>query len=55
MTRNAMQGLFILAGIALIITGLNNSFPLVIVGGGLIVLAVVGRVMGNKGGKSGPQ
>ena len=55
MTRNAMQGLFILAGIALVITGLNNSRSLAIVGGGLIVLAVVGRFMGGKDEKSGPQ
>ena len=48
MTRNAMQGLFILAGIALVITELNNSRSLAIVGLGLIVLAVVGRFMGSK-------
>jgi hypothetical protein len=45
--RNAMQGLFVLAGIALIITGINGSRPLVIVGAGLIVLALLGRVLGK--------
>lgn len=47
--RTAMQGIFVLAGIALIIAGLNGSRPLVIVGAGLIVLAVVGSVLGGKG------
>ena len=46
--RNAMQGLFVLAGIALVIAGLNGNRPLAFVGGGLIVLALVGRVMGRK-------
>ena len=47
--RTAMQGLFVLAGIALIIAGLNGTRSLVIVGAGLIVLAAVGRVLGRKG------
>ncbi len=46
--RNAMQGLFILVGISLIIAGLNSSRPLAIVGAALIVLASVGRVLGRK-------
>ncbi len=46
--RNAMQGLFVLAGIALVIVGLNGNRPLVFVGAGLIVLALVGRVVGRK-------
>jgi hypothetical protein len=45
--RNAMQGLFVLAGIALVIAGLNGSRPLVIVGAGLIFLALIGRVLGR--------
>ncbi|MDH3628726.1 MAG: hypothetical protein OES25_13855 [Acidobacteriota bacterium] len=49
MNRNAMQGLFFLAGIALVIVGFNNQRPLVFVGVGLMVLAVIGRVMGKKG------
>jgi hypothetical protein len=43
-----MQGLFVLAGIALIIAGLNGTRPLVIVGGALIVLALVGRLLGRQ-------
>ena len=46
--RNAGQGLFVLAGIALVIAGLNGTRPLVFVGAGLIVLALVGRVLGRK-------
>ncbi len=46
--RNAMQGLFVLIGIALVVAGLNRSVPLVVVGAGLIVLALVGRVLGRK-------
>lgn len=45
--RNRMQGLFVIAGIALIIAGLNNSYPIAIVGGALIVLALLGRFMGS--------
>ena len=45
----AMQGVFVLAGIALVIVGLNGNRPLVFVGMGLIVLAVVGIVVGRKG------
>ncbi len=41
----ALQGIFILAGIALIIAGYNSSRPLVVVGIGLIVLAVVSRML----------
>jgi len=44
-----MQGLFVLGGIALVIAGLNGSRPLVIVGAGMIVLALAGRVFGRKG------
>lgn len=40
MTR--FQGLFVLVGIALIIAGLNNARPLVIVGAVLIGLAIFG-------------
>ena len=43
-----MQGLFVLTGIALAIAGLNGSRPLVIVGAGLIVFALVGRVLERK-------
>ena len=46
--RNEMQGLFVIIGIALVIAGLNNSRLLVIVGGALIVLALVGRLKGGK-------
>ena len=45
----AMQGLFVLAGLALVIAGLNGSGPLVFVGIGLIVLALLGRVLGRIG------
>ena len=45
--RNKMQGLFVLGGLALVIAGLNNTRPLVFVGGGIIVLALVGRVLGD--------
>jgi hypothetical protein len=45
--RNAMQGLFTLVGIALVIAGFNGSRPLVIVGASLIVLALIGRVLGR--------
>ena len=47
-TRTAMQGLFVITGIALVIAGLNNGLPLVIVGAALIVLALVSRAFGNK-------
>jgi hypothetical protein len=50
---NAMQGVFILAGVALIIAGLNGSRPLVWVGVGLIVLAIVGRMLGRERRKAG--
>ena len=46
--NNAFQGLFVLAGIALIIVGFNGSRPLVIVGVGMIVLALLGRALGRK-------
>ena len=46
-TRERFQGLFVLAGIALVIVGLNNSYPLAIAGGALIVLALVGRFLGG--------
>ena len=49
MNRKPLQEIFVLAGIALVITGLNNSRALVVVGLGLITLAVVGRVMGPRG------
>jgi len=38
-----MQGLFILAGIALIIVGFNSTRPLIIVGFMLIFLAIYAR------------
>jgi hypothetical protein len=37
-----------LAGIALIIVGFNGSRPLVFVGVGMIVLALLGRALGRK-------
>lgn len=48
--NNAFQGLFVLAGIALIIVGFNGNRPLVFVGAGMIVLALVGRALGRKKG-----
>lgn len=42
--REAMQGLFVLGGIALIIAGSNGNRPLVFAGLGMIVLGVLGRV-----------
>jgi hypothetical protein len=45
--RRGLQGLFVLAGIALIIAGANGNRPLVIVGSSLIVLALVGRMSGR--------
>jgi len=46
--RTPLQGVFILGGIALIITGMNGSRPLVIVGAVMILLGVLGRVIGRK-------
>lgn len=46
--RLSMQAVFLLGGIAILITGLNGSRPLVFVGIGMIVLALVGRFMGRK-------
>jgi len=46
--RMAMQGVFVLVGIALVIAGLNGSRPLVVVGVGLIVLALVARWLGRQ-------
>lgn len=46
--RVAMQSLFVLAGFALVIAGFNGSRPLVFVGFGLIVVAVVGRFFGHR-------
>lgn len=46
-----MQGLFVIIGIALIITGLNNSYPIAIIGGALIVLALAGRFLGGTKGQ----
>ncbi len=45
--RKEMQGLFVIIGIALIVVGLNNSYPIAIVGGALIVLALAGRFLGS--------
>ncbi len=42
-----MQGLFVIIGIALIVVGLNNSYPIAIIGGALIVLALAGRFLGG--------
>lgn len=47
-----MQGMFVLTGLALVAAGLGRSRPLVIVGVGLVVLALVGKVMGRKSWKS---
>jgi len=44
---DAMQGVFVLTGTALVLAGLNGSRSLVIVGAGVIVLALVGRVLGR--------
>ena len=46
-SRERFQGFFVIAGIALIIAGLNNSYPIAIAGGALIVLALVGRFLGK--------
>lgn len=46
--RERFQGFFVIAGIALVIVGLNNSYPLAIVGGALIFLALVGRFFGKR-------
>ncbi len=43
-----MQGLFFLVGLALVIAGLNSSASLAVVGGGLIVLAIVSRLAGRR-------
>ncbi len=42
-----MQGLFVIIGIALIVVGLNNSYPIAIIGGALIVVALAGRFLGG--------
>ncbi len=48
--RTEMQGLFVIVGIALIVVGLNNSYPIAIVGGAPIVLALANRFLrGSKG------
>jgi len=48
--RERFRGFFVIAGIALVIVGLNNSYPLAIVGGALVFLALLGRFLGE--GKS---
>jgi hypothetical protein len=48
---NKFRAIFFLAGIALIIVGANNSTPIMIVGIGLIVLAVVGGVLTRRKGQ----
>lgn len=45
--RRPLQGIFILGGLALVIAGLNNGRPLVIVGAAMILLAVLGRRAGG--------
>ena len=45
--RNNIRSLFVLAGIALVIAGLSGPRPLVFVGAGLIVLALVSKKMGR--------
>ena len=47
-----MQGVFILGGLALVITGLNGSRSLIFVGLGMVVLAVVGRLLGGTNSSS---
>ncbi len=44
------QGLFVLAGLALLIAGLNGSRPLVIVGGALLFLGLIARFLKVKSG-----
>lgn len=46
-TRERFQGLFIIVGIVLVVLGLNSSYPLAVVGGSLIGLALVGRFLGK--------
>jgi len=43
-----IQGVFFLAGIALLIVGLVNSTAVAVVGGGLMFLAVVWYFLGKK-------
>ncbi len=45
--RRRMQGMFVIAGIALVVAGLNGTRPLVIVGGSLILLGLLGRRLGD--------
>ena len=47
MQSSAMQGLFLPAGLALVVAGPNGSASLA-VGGGLIVLVVVSRLAGRR-------
>jgi uncharacterized membrane protein YgaE (UPF0421/DUF939 family) len=46
-SRERFQGIFVIAGIALVIAGFNSSYPVAIVGGALIVLALVSRFLGK--------
>jgi hypothetical protein len=46
--RDQMQGLFAITGIALIVAGLNNSYPLAIAGGAIVFLALLGRYVGRR-------
>jgi len=46
-TRERFQGFFLIAGLALVIVGLNNSYALAVAGGALIVLALLGKLLGD--------
>ena len=49
MMRRRLQGIFVLGGLALVITGFNNSSSLVVVGFGMMVLAVLGLLFSRNG------
>ena len=47
-TQQRLEAVFLLVGMALIIVGVNNGLPLIIVGFSLILLVVLRRYLGIK-------
>ena len=46
-TQEKFEGMFFLVAIALVIVGINNNFPLIIVGLSIFLLIFLGRYFGK--------